>query len=804
MKFKNQNLFKITAVFIVFFICQNGYSQIPAGYYNTATGTGYTLKTQLYNIIKGHDTHSYNQLYSGYVTTDKDNYYENDGTVLDMYSENPDGTDPYNYTHPNNHCGSYSDEGDCFNREHLVPQSFFDENSPMVSDIHHVVPTDGKVNGMRGNLPFGEVGTANWTSLNGSKRGACSFPGYTGTVFEPIDEFKGDIARCLLYFATRYENNVATFSGSFLDGSSDQVYVDWFVDLLVKWHNQDPVNQRELDRNDACYDYQGNRNPFIDHPEWVCEIWQSSYCTASLDFTSNPVLTAPINTQYTYTISFTGENADLTCVSKPDWLTFTDGASGVAKLQGTPHSNNLGSENSVSLKISDGITDVFQNYTITVTGALVEITSPPVISVVENNLYTYNITYTGALTTLTCPIKPTWLTFTDNDNGTGKLTGTPTNAEIGEHIVQLSLTDEYTTDIQDFTISVYENIVQFTSEPVLTVNANETYTYNITYMGEGASLSCTEYPAWITFVDNHNGTATLTGVPLTENIGLNSVTLELTGGTTPLYQEFDIDVLPNNYTTIFNKDFNDNSLSSGGWKSYSIVGDAQIWNTSSSQNGLNNTYCAYINGLSQDNEDWLISPSFNANDYSEKILTFWTLALNSGDDLLVLYSTNYSGSGNPNNATWTELSEYILATSSTWTSSGNVDISSITSTKAYIGIKYISTTSGAKEWKIDDIMIKGIYDPNSISEQANELGLEIFPNPFSNNLKINYTLTENSNIKIDIYDITGKKINNIFDNYQTSGIHSIEWKSDNLTEKGIYLINIQTENQNYYRKIIKK
>jgi endonuclease I len=184
-------------------------AQAPAGYYSTATGSSYTLKTQLHNIIKGHTDNSYGGLYTIYQTSDVDNFYENDGTVLDMYSEKPTGVDPYNYgTGSTQRCGTYAKEGDCYNREHIIPQSSFNSAAPMVSDAHFITPTDGKVNGQRSNHPHGTVATATWTSLNGSKLGSSSVSGYTGTVFEPIDEFKGDIARMYFYFATRYETTV--------------------------------------------------------------------------------------------------------------------------------------------------------------------------------------------------------------------------------------------------------------------------------------------------------------------------------------------------------------------------------------------------------------------------------------------------------------------------------------------------------------------------------------------------------------------------------------------------------------------
>ncbi|SHH09376.1 endonuclease [Flavobacterium defluvii] len=251
-----------------------GFAQIPSGYYNTATGTGYTLKTQLYNIIKGHTDNGYAGLYTTYQTSDVDNFYENDGTVLDMYSENPSGTDPYNYsTGSTQRCGNYSAEGDCYNREHIIPQSVFNEQSPMVADAHFITPTDGKVNGMRSNYPHGTVSTATYTSQNGSKLGSSSVSGYSGTVFEPINAFKGDIARMYFYFATRYENTVAGYSYAMFNGSNNQVFTTDFLNMLLAWHAQDPVSAREIARNNAVYARQGNRNPYIDHPEYVNQIW---------------------------------------------------------------------------------------------------------------------------------------------------------------------------------------------------------------------------------------------------------------------------------------------------------------------------------------------------------------------------------------------------------------------------------------------------------------------------------------------------------------------------------------------------
>ncbi len=295
--------FKILFTALLFSLIS--YAQIPTGYYSTANATGYTLKTQLYNIIKGHTDNGYDGLYTTYLTSDRDYYYENDGTVLDMYSENPIGLDPYTYStsSPTDKCGNYSVEGDCYNREHIIPQSVFNESAPMVSDAHSITPTDGKVNGLRSAFPHGIVASASQTTLNGSKLGSSGVSGYSGTVFEPIAEFKGDIARMYFYFATRYENTVSGYSFAMFDGSSNQVFTTAFLNMLLTWHAQDPVNAREIARNNAIYARQNNRNPYIDHPEYVQTVWNPVADTQAPTAASNLAVTG--TTSSTVSLSWT-------------------------------------------------------------------------------------------------------------------------------------------------------------------------------------------------------------------------------------------------------------------------------------------------------------------------------------------------------------------------------------------------------------------------------------------------------------------------------------------------------------------
>ncbi len=306
---------KIKTLLIVGFLFSvaNIFAQIPTGYYDGTAGlSGAALKTKLSQIItSGHQTKSYDNLYNGYPSTDSDNYYEKDGSVLDIYSENPSGTDPYVYQHGSKQCGSYKVEGDCYNREHIFPQGYFNSASPMVSDIHHIVPTDGKVNGYRSNFPFGKVGSANFVSENGSKRGTSASPNYSGTVFEPIDEFKGDVARMILYFATRYESKLSSFDDNdILTNSAFPGVEDWELAVFKEWHTNDPVSQREIDRNNAAYTYQGNRNPFIDHPEYVALIWGTT--TPDTEAPSTPTnLIVTGSTSSTISLSWTASTDNI-------------------------------------------------------------------------------------------------------------------------------------------------------------------------------------------------------------------------------------------------------------------------------------------------------------------------------------------------------------------------------------------------------------------------------------------------------------------------------------------------------------
>jgi len=262
-------------------------ASLPAYYEDLQGKSGKSLFDAVHVVAKeGYSSLGYKGLWTAYKTTDlRDN-----GKIWDMYSD-------CDWTYSDDQCGNYSSECDCYNREHSIPKSWFGgaESQPGC-DIFHIVPTDGKVNGMRGNYAFGEVASEDYT-YDGAKRGSAksitimggnTIAGNTGatiscsasTVFEPRDEYKGDFARgyfgTMIKWAGDYQaftkgDGGEIFSSNYSTGAFG--LTQYGVALLMKWHRQDPVSKKEIDRNNGIQQTQGNRNPFIDYPYLAEYIW---------------------------------------------------------------------------------------------------------------------------------------------------------------------------------------------------------------------------------------------------------------------------------------------------------------------------------------------------------------------------------------------------------------------------------------------------------------------------------------------------------------------------------------------------
>ena len=261
-------------------------ASLPAYYEDLQGKSGKSLFDAVHVVAKeGYSSLGYSGLWTAYKTTDvRDN-----GKIWDMYSD-------CSWTVGSDQCGNYGNECDCYNREHSIPKSWFggSESQPGC-DIFHIVPTDGYVNSKRSNYAFGEVSSASYT-YDGAKLGSAksitisggnTIAGNTGTsvscsgtVFEPRDEYKGDFARgyfgTMIKWAGDYQafttgNGSMIFSSSYSTGAFG--LTKYGVALLMKWHRQDPVSQKEVDRNNGIQQTQGNRNPFIDYPYLAEYIW---------------------------------------------------------------------------------------------------------------------------------------------------------------------------------------------------------------------------------------------------------------------------------------------------------------------------------------------------------------------------------------------------------------------------------------------------------------------------------------------------------------------------------------------------
>ena len=265
-------------------------AEIPEGYYDACIGKKQSaLKSQLYTIIKSHDKISYGS--SGTWGAFRDTDVRDNGYIWDIYTDDE-------VAMPSS--GSASG----MNIEHTFPKSWWGgSKNDAYCDIMHLMPVNATVNSRRSNHPYAEVSSASWENTR-SKVGKpkSGQGGGASTVFEPDDEYKGDLARTYFYMVTCYQN--LSWQGNGLLTAANGTYPtlqDWAIEMLLDWHRNDPVSQKELDRNEAVYYHQGNRNPFIDHPDMVEYIWGTMQATEWTEEggvlpppSKDPVLTSPL------------------------------------------------------------------------------------------------------------------------------------------------------------------------------------------------------------------------------------------------------------------------------------------------------------------------------------------------------------------------------------------------------------------------------------------------------------------------------------------------------------------------------
>jgi len=266
------------SLMIVFFVCvfyiNPAFTQAPVDYYTTATGkTRLELKTALHNKIKGHTTFPYSSRSTDVwdILKESDRDPANPDNVILFYT----GWSVNAAQEYNNNTG--------WNREHVWAKSHgpFDENvKGPGTDCHHLRPADISVNAARGNLYFDNAETE---YIDPSGATGCMY-NISRYVWEPRDVEKGDAARMIFYMATRYEGEDGFPDLEVVDNIPTNTSGPLFGDLstLIEWNKLDPVDAFEMNRNNVVFSYQKNRNPFIDHPEYIDLIWGSPVQTINV------------------------------------------------------------------------------------------------------------------------------------------------------------------------------------------------------------------------------------------------------------------------------------------------------------------------------------------------------------------------------------------------------------------------------------------------------------------------------------------------------------------------------------------
>lgn len=258
-------------------------ADIPSGYYSSINGKAEAeLKTALFNLINPHSqVSSYSALPTYFQKTD---VYPNSSRWWDMYSDIP----------------LYAPSFNGLNREHSFPKSWWGGSTtiPVYVDLFHLYPSERVANTAKSNYPLGKVvdgGSMFNNTVCMVGRGENS--GGAAYVFEPSNEYKGDFARTYFYVVTAYQNLTWKYTYMAQNGNYPTLQ-PWAIQLLLEWHRQDPVSEKEQLRNEAVYKIQNNRNPFIDHPELAEYIWGNKKGQVFTDTadpsTGTPTLTSPV------------------------------------------------------------------------------------------------------------------------------------------------------------------------------------------------------------------------------------------------------------------------------------------------------------------------------------------------------------------------------------------------------------------------------------------------------------------------------------------------------------------------------
>ena len=627
-------------------------------YYNDANNKSGSVLFTAMTTLSGATQHSYtkltyDELYTAYHTSDVyPSGHTNAGKIWDMYST-------VLWVPGNKECGSYSAEGGCYNREHSMPKSWFGGSDNYKStnqgcDLVHLVPTDGYVNGRRSNYAFGEVASASYTSNGGlSKLGSSknslsvtestisgtSVSGISATVFEPDDEYKGDFARIYMYMRARYASlNLAQADGGTVHFStttspaSDSKYgfKDYSVILLMKWHRQDPVSQKEIDRNNQIEKMQGNRNPFVDYPIIAEYLW-GKYAgqTFSLD------------------------NA----IGSFDTSNFTPGVSDGDKVSSTTPTLSV---SATSLDIASAANSS-NTATFTITGANLTSNITIAKSGTNSNLFTISPTSiaagsANATNTITVTYSPT---------ATGSHTATLTISSTGATSKTVTLNG---TCAETKTVTWKVNNATYTTgNPTTQVTSGSKVTTLPTAPTAPSSCSGKTFVGWTaTAINSETNTAPMdlftdvAGSPVIDNnTTFYAVFATVSGGGNTTYtlansiasgdkvviacsgSGVTAGALNNTYLSSVSSTFSGTTLSSvgDGTLVFTVGGSSGAWTLSNGGNLLGTTAAKSVNLSGNGTTTWTINISSGTATITSTTSTYGSLKYNSGSPRFTTYAS---------------------------------------------------------------------------------------------------------------------------------------------------------------------
>ena len=491
-------------------------------YYDTISGSGYSLLESINGVIsENYHSVGYDGLKAAYATVD----LRADGYLYDIYS------DYTTYTPGSNFGSGTTEVGKGYNREHTIPQSWWGGSTDQQGcDLFIVLPSDVKANSERSNFPYGYTNSGTQVKMaddpSGNRKGASSKEEYvSGTVFEPFDNRKGDLARIYFYAVARYlkggaKNGAVTkwtsdYGSAVFKSDGNNGFVQKYLDMLLKWHKDDPVSDWEITRNERVKGIQGNRNPFIDHPSWVDIIWGGTYPSTGANYeNTNGGTASVVNGQISggtpvVSLSVSPSSSSISVGNSVTLTATASGGSGNVTWSKTSGSSYVSfsatSGNSISVTGSAaGTATVQASYSGKTATATITVT--PVLSSIAVQTAPTKTTYTAGE-----KFDPTGLVITRNFQG-----GSSDTYTYADHSSEFSFTPSTSTNLTTSNTSVTITYGGKSASQAITVNESSASSFTIDFRSNG---NCSSTSGSFTYVSFSMSTNSSNNPPIYHNDG---------------------------------------------------------------------------------------------------------------------------------------------------------------------------------------------------------------------------------------------------------------------------------------------